>query len=364
MIPAKGGITGASMALVNSLLGFVGLYGRNVKVTVITSHNALKYPTLGKLIRRGVRCHALRVDRFPALVYWSLLAMKLLLSGRHDVAHFSTPKALFILFPAARLVARKVVLTLEGYPPYELSEEGVGSRLIGMVAWHASLRLADLIAVCSDWLRSLVETNHGYGSKMVTIHNPIDFDRFKVEGAEGGPLVIVARLHRVKGIDVAIRALAHLTESSPDVPELLVVGDGPERPRLERLSEELGVADRVEFLGHRPDPERWMRLARVVIVPSRYEPFGMPAAEAGAAGRPVIASAIGGLKEIVVDGVTGLLARPDDHVDLAFKIQRLMSDENARRRMGEAARARVLRNFTPEAVAPKLMSFYLDALRS
>lgn len=364
VVPAKGGLTGASMALVNALLGLVRLYGNLVRVTVVTSKSALRYPTLKKLVEAGANCHAVRTEDIPAPLYWFHLGVKLILSGRHDVVHFSTPKALFLLYPAARLAARRGVLTLEGYPPYELAGAGAGSRLLGMAAWSASLRLADRIATCSDWLRSVVESRHGFGSKMVTVHNPIDFERFSGGGSLDGPLVVVARLHRVKGVDVAIRAIAHLVRSSREVPRLVIVGDGPERRELERLCRELGVEHLVEFLGHRSDPERLVKSASVVLAPSRYEPFGMPAAEAGAAGRPVIASAIGGLKEIVVNGVTGLLSRPDDPEDLASKIERLMGDEEARRRMGEAARARVIRNFTPEAVALKLMSLYLEALRS
>ncbi|MCS6787788.1 MAG: glycosyltransferase family 4 protein [Aigarchaeota archaeon] len=364
VVPARGGLTGASMALVNALLGLVRLYGALVRVTVVTSYSALKYPTLEKLVKAGATCHAVKVEGLPAPFYWLLLGMKLILSGRHDVAHFSTPKALFLLYPAARLAARRVVLTLEGYPPYELEGTSAGSRLLGTAAWSACLRLADRIATCSDWLRSVVESRRGFGFKMVTVHNPIDFERFGDNGPSDGPLVIVARLHKVKGVDVAIRALAYLARSSRDVPKLVIVGDGPERRELESLCRELGVDHLVEFLGHRSDPERWVKSASVVLVPSRYEPFGMPAAEAGAAGKPVVASATGGLREIVVDGVTGLLSRPDDHTDLATKIQRLMSDEEVRRRMGQAARARVFRSFTPEAIAPRLMNLYLDALRS
>ncbi|MCS7146078.1 MAG: glycosyltransferase family 4 protein [Nitrososphaerota archaeon] len=363
VLPAKRGLTGASIALVNVLLGIVRVYGGKVRVSVITSADALKYPTVRRLCGEGATCSFLRIDRYPSPIYWLLLAVRLLLSGRHDVAHFSTPKTLLFLYPVAQLVSRKIVLTLEGYPPYELKDSKASSRIIGMVAWLSGLRLADRVAACSDWLRRVTVHTYGFGSKVSVIHNPIEYDRFSGDTSRaGGPLVITARLHRVKGVDTALRALAEIKRSSNKAPKLIVLGDGPERGRLEKLADELGISDQVEFLGHKHHVERWVKSAGAVLVPSRYEPFGMPAAEAGAAGKPVVASATGGLSEIIVDGVTGLLFKPGDYAELADRINRLLSDEEGMRRMGERARERVLRNFTPETIAPKMLRLYIEAL--
>ncbi|MEM2238577.1 MAG: glycosyltransferase family 4 protein [Candidatus Caldarchaeum sp.] len=364
-IPAKQGLTGASLALVHVLLGVLRKTDGRVHVTVITSASAMRFPAFRRLIQAGAEVHILNIDRFPSPLYWLFLALKLLLSGRCDIAHFSTPKTFFLMYPAAVIAARRTVLTLEGYPPYELAGSGLFSRLLGMACWLAGLKLADSVAACSEWLRKIVERSHGCGWKISTVHNPIDQERFNIAFQKdyGGPVVIVARLHPVKGVDTALKAIAHMREKRRTAPKLLIVGDGVERPRLEKLANELGIAENVEFLGHRYDVENYVKNASVVLVPSRYEPFGMPAAEAAAAGKPVVASSAGGLKEIVENGVTGFLFKTDDHTDLAEKVGKLLDDFSLRMRMGQAARERAFEKFTPEAVASQMLKVYISTLR-
>jgi 1,4-alpha-glucan branching enzyme len=98
----------------------------------------------------------------------------------------------------------------------------------------------------------------------------------------------------------------------------------------------------------------------MLVMPSLYEPFGMPAAEAGAASKPVVASRTGGLQEIVEDGSTGLLHRPGDHEDLAEKVLRLLGDPELAAEMGR--RGRVMRLFSPEVVAAQYLKLYEEVL--
>lgn len=365
VIPAKHGLTGASLALVHLLLGVVLGGGRSVKVTVITSANALRYPSLRRLVQAGALCHAMNIDHLPSPLYWLSLFLKLAASGRHDIAHFSTPKTFLLMYPSALLAARKRILTLEGYPPYELSDASSLRRLFGLAAYLIGLKLADRVTTCSEWLEKVVELTQGYRWKLSTIHNPIDYERFRAAGGgdSDGAIVIAARLHRVKGIDTALKALAHLKAKAVQTPRLLIIGGGEERENLEKMTDELGLSGLVDFLGHRYDVEAYIKNASIVLVPSRYEPFGMVAAEAGAAGKPVIASSTGGLREIVEDGVTGYLFRPDDYTELAEKIERLVTDSELRKLMGSAAMKRVYERFAPEAVAREMLKIYLEVLR-
>ncbi|MEM4189230.1 MAG: glycosyltransferase family 4 protein [Candidatus Caldarchaeum sp.] len=364
-IPAKQGLTGASLALVHVLLGVLRKTNGRVRITVVTSASAMRYPAFRRLVKAGAVCHILNIDRFPSKIYWLMLALKLAFSGRHDIAHFSTPKTFLLMYPAALLAASRTVLTLEGYAPYELADARLLSRLLGIASWLAGLKLADRVAACSEWLRKIVELSHGFGWKLSTVHNPIDHERFTCTAQKNsvGPVVVVARLHQVKGVDTALKAIACLREKRGSTPKLQIIGDGVERKRLEKMANELGIAGNVEFLGHRYDVENYVKNASLVLVPSRYEPFGMPAAEAAAAGKPVIASSAGGLKEIVDDGVTGFLFAPDDHEDLAEKTAKLLDDPGLTVMMGNAARKKALEKFTPEAVAAQMLKDYLSALR-
>lgn len=364
VIPAKAGLTGASLALIHLLLGVVEKSQNKVKITVLTSSNALEYPAFRKLVQKGVSCKVLNIDRLPSPLYWLLLGLKLSLSGKHDIAHFSTPKVFFLMWPFANMVSPKKILTLEGFPPFELADEKFDARILGMFGWLFSLKKADVVTACSEWLKKIVEKSYNVRSKVVSIHNPVDVERFASGLVRGnGSLLYIGRLHKVKGVDTAVKALFILRRKHAQTTRLVVVGNGPELPHLRKLAEELNVEDSVEFVGHRTDVERYINQAEVVLVPSRYEPFGMTAAEAGAAGKPVVASAVGGLKEIIVDGVTGFLFERENVEMLAKKIHILLSDENLRRGMGENARKRIFENFSPTAVASKMIKLYVEAVK-
>lgn len=159
---------------------------------------------------------------------------------------------------------------------------------------------------------------------------------------DDGYLLYVGRLVEQKGVEYLLRALYYVREKFPDI-RLKIAGEGPFRPWLERLSTNLLLSGQVEFLGWRTGQElaRLYQRALVVAVPSIYEPFGMTALEAVACQRPVVASRIGGLKEIIQNKVTGFLAEPNDDLDLAQWLMTLLSNADLRNRMGEAGRASV-----------------------
>lgn len=167
-------------------------------------------------------------------------------------------------------------------------------------------------------------------------------------------LLCVGRMEPLKGMDALIRALALLAEEQPARRGrrrvLLVGGDDESRPgewnaeqrRLDALRHELGIADRVSFLGARPQEQLpdYFAAADVVAVPSHYESFGMAALEALACGATVIASNAGGLALTIEDGRSGLLFPPDDHVALARQIDRTLGDRAYAERLRAGARRR------------------------
>lgn len=373
VIPARGGVTGASLALAHIMLGILTRYPMEVKVTVITSREALDYPAIKRLRPKGAEIIYSRLTKCPSPVYWLALAIRLLSLLRHgrvDITHFSTPKALVFLFPAARIVSRRVVLSLEGYPPYELEEETLRSRLLGIFIWRLSQRLAHKIAACSEWLRKVCVKAGVSEEKLKTVHNPVDVERFTAFTYQRGDsrgvtnLLVVGRLHPVKGVDVALRALSLLKDEYGGRLFLRIVGIGPQKGYLIKLVSELGLEKRVAFLGYRHDVEELVHESDIVLVPSRYEPFGMAAAEGGAAGRPVIASRVGGLTEIVEDGVTGLLFAMGDPRDLSQKILQLAKDKSLAEKLGENARKRISALFAPEVIAEKMVKIYREVLEN
>jgi D-inositol-3-phosphate glycosyltransferase len=195
-------------------------------------------------------------------------------------------------------------------------------------------------------------------------------DRGGARGAVGLPVdrpvvLFVGRIQPLKAPDLAIRALAAMPHH-PDALLVIVGGasgaDGAgEAEQAHRLAGELGVADRLRFVAPQPHHilSSWYRAADLVIVPSRSESFGLVALEAAACGVPVVASAVGGLLNIVHDGVTGMLVDGRDPARYARAMAQLLDDPAGAAAMGTAASVRA-RRFTWSFTAARLRRLYSD----
>jgi glycosyltransferase involved in cell wall biosynthesis len=158
--------------------------------------------------------------------------------------------------------------------------------------------------------------------------------------ADGPTIGSVGRLSPEKGFDVLLRAAGSL----PDVTTVLI-GDGPDRRRLEDLAADLGLGEHLIMPGWQPDPLPWLPALDVFVLPSRLEALGLAAIEAMLASRPVVASDVGGVPEVVVEGETGILVPPDDPPALAAALSSLLADEPLRARMGARGREIATRKF-------------------
>ncbi len=154
-------------------------------------------------------------------------------------------------------------------------------------------------------------------------------------------LLCLGRLVPAKGHDVALTAFATLSRRFPAL-RLIVAGDGAARPALERQARALGIADAVDFLGWVAPAEvpALLNAATVVVLPSRREGLPLAAVQAALMARPLVATRVGGLPEVVIDGETGLLVAPDDAPGLAAAVARLLERPADAERLGWAARAR------------------------
>jgi glycosyltransferase involved in cell wall biosynthesis len=175
----------------------------------------------------------------------------------------------------------------------------------------------------------------------------------------------VARLSPEKGFDHLLRAIALLRDDGVGV-NLVLAGDGPSRPALERLAGELSLGDRVRFAGEIAHDDVPAMLARfdVFAMPSTWEGFGVSALEASAMELPVVASAIHGIPDVVLDGETGLLLPPAAPRALADAIGRLVADPSLRARMGRAGRAFVEREYRWQDNARLMEALYAEMLET
>lgn len=199
-----------------------------------------------------------------------------------------------------------------------------------------------------------------------TIHNgivPLERDHFpRPADLPSGPchVGIVGRVAPVKGIDYALRALADPALSDRIV--LDIIGDGPSRPSLEAEAVRMGVADRVRFLGFRKDIYSFLAHLDVMFIPSRHEGLPYTLLEAMSLARPIAASRVGGLAEVLRDGETGLLFDVGDVRGMVHALNRLALDGDLAARLGATAASEQRRRFTLSRMKEKYLAVYRETL--
>jgi glycosyltransferase involved in cell wall biosynthesis len=218
------------------------------------------------------------------------------------------------------------------------------------------------IAISRGLARYLEEVEGFDGASFEIVHYGIEPDGAVRPYSGSAPrLLCVGRLIPIKGHIVLLRAFASARERVPGL-ELHIAGRGPLEPALRALAKELEIENAVHFLGYVAPVQRAIEDAAIVVVPSMGEGFGMVALEAMERARPVIAAEIGGLGELVQDGVTGLLVPPGEAQPLEEAIVRLAGDLPRAAEMGAAGRERALEHFMQERCTDRTELLYEGAL--
>ena len=277
-------------------------------------------------------------------------------------AHLSWPLAAKWALAASVLARLPTVATIQLIPEFRLERS---SRL----QLRALATGVDrYIAVSRDVADELVGRFGWPAAKVQVGYNAVEIDRFgapappglreQIGGDVARPLVLTpARLDEQKGHPVLLHAAAELLGV-----DFVLAGEGPERASLEALAAELGIAERVHFLGYRDDIPQLLAACDIFALPSLYEGSSLAVLEAMAARRPVVSSAIGGTDELIDDGVDGLLVAPGDAAGLASALRRLINDAELLQAFAQRARERVERDFTPTAMTQRVEAIYEELL--
>jgi glycosyltransferase involved in cell wall biosynthesis len=299
---------------------------------------------------------------------WKLHARR-----HYDIEHyfFSMPTGLLTLLPDVKKATPYIVSLrgsdVPGYDPLNTKVERIHGLMkpITRRIWRRASRVVAL----SD---ALADTANRTDPELDidVIPNGIDTDQFspsdQSERRRSGArvrLITVARLLERKGIQTILEACSHPTLLPV---ELQIVGTGPYEATLRQMVKDLGLADRVTFLGFVPNDAlpAYYRRSDIFVLPSETESFGLVFAEAMSCGLPIAASNVGGIPETVRDGIDGLLCPPGDSKSLRKNIQRLISNIDERREMSSSQRQRILRHYPWEHIAARYADVYRSVLHS
>ena len=310
----------------------------------------------------GVRVHGLGRDSTLAVWSWWPL-VRLLRDERIDVLHshkFGSNVWAAALAPLARvpvLVAHEHTWSFEGQPLRRFLDRELIAR-----------SSEAFLAVSREDRRRMIEVERIPPDAVTFVPNGID----PVPAGDGGrvrrelgieartPVAgAVAVLRPQKALDVLLRAVAALTGEFPAL-RVLVAGEGPERAALEALAAELGVADRVTLLGQRSDVPDLLAALDMAVSSSSFEGTPLAMMEYMDAGLPVVATRVGGVPDLIDDGVHGLLVEPGDPASLAAAMAELLRDPERARAMGERGRERRRSEFSIEATVRRLERLYED----
>jgi glycosyltransferase involved in cell wall biosynthesis len=311
---------------------------------------------------RAAGVNALGLGRRSPAAVWSWRPLLRVLRGeRIDVLHshkFGSNVWAALLAPLARvpvLVAHEHTWSYEGQPLRRFLDRELIAR-----------RSAAFVAVSNEDRRRMIEIERIPPDAVTFVPNGIDAlppgDGARVRRELGippeAPLVgAVAVLRPQKGLDVLVRAAAEAAREVPAL-RLAIAGEGPERARLEALASELGAADRVMLLGHRSDVPDLLAALDVAASSSWFEGSPLAMMEYMDAGLPVVATRVGGVPDLIDDGVQGRLVEPGDAGALARAIVELVSDRERAAEMGARARERRRAEFDLNGTVRRLEGLY------
>ena len=296
---------------------------------------------------------------------------------RPDLVHTHTAKAGFLGRSAARLAVRPRPALVHTFHGHVLEGYfGPGKTALYRGLERTLARWTDrLIGVSRQTVDDLVRLGVAPREKFSVIPLGLDLEPFaRLKQGAGASLrselgiadervllAFVGRVVPIKRVDLLIRAFARATGESGQA-HLAIVGDGEIRTGFERLARELGVAEEVSFLGYRRDLPEIAAAADIAVLSSDNEGTPVWLIEAAAAGRPAIATDVGGVSEVVTT-TTGILVPPDDEIALAGAITELASDASLRRTMGERARVHVIARYSVDRLVDDTDALYRELLQ-
>lgn len=310
---------------------------------------------------------------FEYAPYESTLASKMVDVVLHEDldilhVHYAVPHA------SVAYMAKKILLLKGKYIPIVTTLHGTDITLVGQDPGMApvvsfSINKSDGVTAVSHSLKADTEAAFEIKNEIKVIHNFIDLNRFQRHNkdhfkqaiAPNGEriLIHVSNFRKVKRVEDVIKMFALVNKEIPST--LLMIGDGPERYPLERLCREMGLCDRIRFLGKQEAVEELLAISDIFVMPSESESFGLAGLEAMACQVPVVSSDVGGITEVNIDGVTGYVSKVGDVESMAKNALSILSSEEELAKFRKGARAQAER-FSLDNILPQYENYYKNII--
>lgn len=358
------------------------LFKKGCEVDVVT----LEFPGASSYEEvDGVRVHRVAVETgHPNFISWVLLfnhfmekhIAKLARSTRFDLIHIHDWLTVFAGVTAKHFMGKPLVITIHST---EFGRCGglytQDSLTINSVEWWGIFEASRVITISSSMKGELCEHFKVPPGKVDVVANGVDYEKFNVYVDKGFVrsryevslneklILFIGRLTPQKGVEHLVKAVPMVMAKHPNT-KFIIVGDGWMRGEMQRQAQATGYGSRILFTGFLPNQELIALLlsSDALVIPSIYEPFGIVALEAMAAGTPVIVSQVGGLAEVVEHEKTGIWVYPGDASSIAWGIDRILSDEAYAKQLAEKAKETVRKAYNWEAIANKTIEIYRKAV--
>ena len=327
-------------------------------------------PSRLNLLHERVHFHEVTVTPYPLFdpypPYTLALATKMAEVAAYEKldilhVHYAIPHAISAYLAKQILQSKlKVITTLHGT---DITLVGRDESYLPITKF--GIEVSDGVTAVSEWLKQETATHFDTDKAIEVIPNFVDPARFQRDnsafcqmfGGSGEKLVChVSNFRPVKRIMDVVQVFERIVEKVPS--RLLMIGDGPDRSRAEAYAREHHLRDRVSFLGNVPNLEEILGGCDLFLLPSESESFGMAALEAMTSEVPVIATAAGGLPEVVMDGETGFLLPVGDVEGMAERGIEILSNDALRKQMGERGRELAVEKFDEDKIVPRYREMY------
>lgn len=360
-------------------------YGLKEKYEVMLIHGpslesrmtALEKQSVDKRIKRAQE-GGVKVIIIPSLVrrvspgydLWAFLSLwRLMIKEKPTIVHTHTYKAGILGCWAAKMAGVRIIVhTPHGHVFYGHFNPVV-TRLFIMIERFTALIMDHMVALTQGERKDYIAFSVSNPQKISTIHSGVDMDLYMMEnvnidekkrslGLDPKSLAVgtVGWLLPIKGPMYLLKAMAHVWQKHPDV-TLVYVGKGDLENELREEAFRMGVSEKVSFLGWREDIPEIMHILDIFVLPSLNEGMGRVLVEAMAAGRPIVASSVGGILDLVKHGQNGFLVKPGDVTSLSLAIGELVRDKKLRNEMGRAGKTMAQR-YGVEKMLRKIDALY------